>query len=215
MNKRLTGTTRRASLVGICLSLAGIGLLAIPALQTSSAGAATLRHMGHGWCYGSTTQPGNFGAMGGQCSTTTTGDTPKTTCTTVPPSTTTEATTTTTESTTTTSQPTSPTETTASTTTTESTTTTSLAVQGSTTLVTEATTTTGPESSTSGTVGGQGGTVAPPTTSATVAGAATLPRTGLDWAFPVLFGLSALVGGGMLVRRRRTFWSRDKTHGFG
>ena len=208
MDKRLTRKTRRASVVGICLALAGVGLLAVPALQ-SSVGAATLRNMGHGYCYGSTTsQPGNFGAMGGECSTTTTGNTPKTTCTTVPPSTTTEATTSTTE-TTTTGPPTQPTQTTASTTTTEVTTTSgTVVVEGSTTLVTEAPTT-APKSSTSGTVGGQGGTLAPTTTSGAVAGAATLPRTGLDWAFPVLFGLSALVGGGMLVRRRRTFWSRD------
>jgi len=210
MNKRMTGKTRRVSLVGICLSLFGIGLLAIPALQLTSAGAATLRNMGNGWCWGSTTTLGTFGAFGGNCTTTTTGDTPKTTCTNMGSTTTTEATTTTTESTTTTTQPTSPTQTTATTaattTTTEGTTTTSLGVEGSTTLVTS---TTAPHSSTSGTVGGQGGTVAPPTTSGTVAGAATLPRTGLDWAFPVVFGLSALLGGGMLVRRRRTFWSRD------
>ena len=112
-----------------------------------------------------------------------------TTTTTAPTTTTTAATTTTTAPTTTT-------------TTTAPMTTTSIHEQGSTTIVT---TTTSPPRTTT-TLGQQGNT---PTPTQPTSATGSLPRTGSGTAFPVLFGLSSLAAGALLLLRRRTDWSRS------
>jgi LPXTG-motif cell wall-anchored protein len=116
---------------------------------------------------------------------------PSTTTTTEAPTTTTEAPTTTTEAPTTT--------------TTEATTTTTIVIEGSTTVppytvpppVTE---TTAPDTPISGQA----------TTSTAPPGATTgnLPFTGGDAGFPIMFGLSLIGAGALLVLRKRRAWSR-------
>ena len=117
------------------------------------------------------------------------------------PTTTTPATTPTTQgsATTTTTTAAAPTPTTeATTTTTGPQTTTSTEVHGATTIAT----TTVPATTTTETVSPQGA-IAPPTTTVPV-GPGTLPRTGSNTAFPLMFGLSSLVAGALLLLRRRS-----------
>jgi LPXTG-motif cell wall-anchored protein len=114
----------------------------------------------------------------------TTTTTEATTTTTQPVTTTTAATTTTTEATTTTTQPV---------------TTTSMRELGSTTIVT--TTTVAPTT----TLKEQGSTV-PPTTQPPAP--AQLPRTGSSTTFPLIFGLSSLAAGSLLLVRKPRAWSR-------
>jgi LPXTG-motif cell wall-anchored protein len=76
-------------------------------------------------------------------------------------------------------------------------TTTTTEVHGTTIHVT---TTTAPATTTTATVRRQGTTVVATTT--TVPGVATLPRTGSDSAFPLMFGLSSLIAGALLLLRR-------------
>jgi LPXTG-motif cell wall-anchored protein len=61
-------------------------------------------------------------------------------------------------------------------------------------------TTTAPPTTTKGTVGVQGATVASTTT---VPAVAALPRTGSNPGFPLMFGLSSLVAGALLLLRQR------------
>jgi len=107
-------------------------------------------------------------------------------------STTTSSATTTTQAPTTTAMP-ATTTTEVTTTTTGPQTTTSTEVHG--TTIRNVTTTTTP------TVRRQGTTVVATTT--TVPGAATLPRTGSNSAFPLMFGLSSLIAGALLLLRQR------------
>lgn len=119
------------------------------------------------------------------CGTSTT-TSPSTTTTQAPTTTTTEIPTTTTAVTpTTAAQPT----------------TTSTQVRGTTVVAT-----TVPAPTTTGTVSRQGTTVVATTT--TVPAAGTLPRTGSTPTFPLLFGLSSLVSGALLLIRQRHAWSR-------
>ncbi len=111
--------------------------------------------------------------------------------------------------TTTTSAPPTPT-TEVATTTTAPQTTTSTEVHGATTIAT----TTVPATTTTETVSPQG-TTAPPTTAVPV-GAVTLPRTGSNPAFPLMFGLSSLIAGALLLLRGRSASGRtDEDWGSG
>jgi LPXTG-motif cell wall-anchored protein len=79
--------------------------------------------------------------------------------------------------------------------------TTSTQVRGTTVVAT-----TVPASTTTETIRRQGTTVVATTTTAPAA--ATLPRTGSTPTFPLVFGLSSLVAGALLLLRQRHAWSR-------
>jgi LPXTG-motif cell wall-anchored protein len=76
-------------------------------------------------------------------------------------------------------------------------TTTSTQVHGATTI---ATTTTAPATTTTETVSPQGNTASPTTT--VPVGPVTLPRTGSNLAWPLMFGLSSLIAGALLLLRQ-------------